>query len=314
MKRFPLWLTIVPLVLAVGGYWWAWNGWKDDFRAQLAQVLPGVPVTIGGFPYRLEATLDAPRLTGKGDVAASAAASRVVLNRGPWQRDLTIARSVEPRVDLRIPALAASGLAIDAPSAETSLHVDDGRIARLSIVYDKARITAALIGVPLTADTMEIHIRETPGRLSEPWSPTLPERAQVVLAGQGVRAGTGAPLTLAGDLSITGPARLASYKAWAGQGSVLIKALTLADKTGEVFRLDATLVASGGTPRLAGTILTNCPLSVRAALTGGRVSEQRLRLPVKLSLAGSPGAWQLGAMPAAGRAVRAQQPPCPVLR
>lgn len=314
MKRFPLWLTIVPLVVAVGGYWWAWNGWKDDFRGQIARVLPGVPVTIGGFPYRLEATVPAPRLASRGDVAAVASASRAVLNRGPWQRDLTIARSVDPRVSMRIPALAASGLAIAAASAQSSLHLDGDRVARLSTVYTGARITAALLGVPVTAGTLEVHVRETPGRLSEPWSPTLPERAQVVLSGTDVRAGGGAPLTLAGDLRINGPARLTSYAAWAGQGSLAIKGLTLVDKTGEVLRLDATLVASGGTPRLSGTILTNCPASIRAAMTGARVSEQRLRLPVRLSLTGSPGAWRLAGVPEPGRAVRAQQPPCPVLR
>ncbi len=314
MRRFPLWLTIVPLVLAVGGYWWAWTGWKDDFRAEIARVLPGVPVTIGGFPYRMEAEVGRPRLAARGDVTATASAARAVLNRGPWQRQLTIIRSVAPRLSAAIPALTGSGVAIAAPSAETSLHIEAGRIVRLSTVLTGATADLQVLGVPLTARTLELHFRETPGRSAEAWSPTLPERAQLVVAGEGVKTASGAPLTLAADLRVTGPARLTSYAAWADKGSVEIRNLTLGDAAGEVLRLNATLVASGGVPHVTGTMLTACPATVRAAMTGTRVSEQRLRLPVQLALGGTPGAWRLTGVPEPGRPVRAQQPPCPVLR
>ncbi len=316
-RRFPLWLTLVPLIAAVGGYWWLWSGYRDALRVELVRVLPGRAVAIGGFPYRLEATVATPdRASRAPDIAARASASRAVLNRGPWQPDLTIVRAVEPRVVGRIPALAVSGLGIAAPSSETSVHLaSDGSVARLSTVFARPRVDLALLAAPLTAETLEVHVRETPGRTSEPWSPTLPERAQVVLAGQGVRIGGGAPLTLAADLRVTGAARLVDYAHWAGQGSVLVRGLTLSDPTGEVLRLDATLVASGGVPRASGTILTVCPASVRAAFAAApRVSEQRLRLPVRLTLGGAPGAWTLGGLPDAPRAVRSQQPPCPALR
>ncbi len=315
--RFPLWLTLVPLFVAVGGYWWLWSGYRDTLRVELARVLPGKAVTIGGFPYRLEATVEMPaRASHAADIDARASAGRAVLNRGPWQSDLTILRAIEPRIAARIPALSASGLSIAAPSSETSIHLDgDGSVARLSTVFTRARVDFALLGAPLSAESLEVHVRETPGRSSEPWSPTLPERAQVVLAGQGVRIASGAPLTLAADLRVTGAARLTDYAHWVEQGSVLVRGLTLADQAGEVLRLDATLVASGGVPHATGTILTVCPASVRAAFAAApRVSEQRLRLPVKLALGGVPGAWTLGGLPEAPRAVRAQQPPCPALR
>ena len=243
-------------------------------------------------------------------------ANRAVLNRGPWQRDLTVIRSQRPFVQIGIPALANSFFEIDAPSAESSLHLDaSNRIARLSTIFVQPEILLGIISFPITARTLEVHLRETPGRSSEPWSPTLPERAQVVLAGQGVRIGAGTPLGLAADLHVTGGARLVDYAHWAGQGSVLVRGLTLGDATGEVLRLDATLVVSSGVPHASGTVLTVCPLSVRAAFAAApRVSEQRLRLPVKLSLNGTPGAWTLGGLPDAPRAVRAQQPPCPALR
>ncbi|QXQ04807.1 DUF2125 domain-containing protein [Sphingosinicellaceae bacterium] len=315
MKRIPLWLTVVPLILGVAGYWWFWSGYKDGFREQIAAVFPGSPVTIGGFPYRLEAEVGSPRLESRGDVPATASADNAILNRGPWQPDLTIVRSAEPRVSGRIPALANSTLSIAAPSSETSLHLDQARrIARLSTVFDKPRVTLALLGLPLTATKLEVHFRETTGRSAEAWSPSLPQRAQVVLEGEGVKAAAGAPLKLAADIRVTGPTRLIDYARWASKGTVEIHALTLADTTDEVLRLDATMVASGGVPRLTGTLVTSCPQTVRAALTGERVSEQRLRLPVTLSLSGSPGAWQLGNLPEAGRATRAQQPACPALR
>jgi len=314
MKRLPLWLTVVPLVLAVAGYWWAWSGWRHEFRAEIARVLPGVPVSIGGFPYRLEADVATPRLAARGDVTATAAAERGIVNRGPWQRQLTIIRSVAPRLSAAIPALTGAGVAIAAPSAETSLHIEDGRIVRLSTVLTGATVELQLLGLPLTARSLELHLRETPGRSAEAWSPTLPERAQLVLAGEGVKATSGAPLKLAADLRVTGQTRLTSYAAWADKGTVEIRNLTLGDASGEVLRLNATLVASGGVPQLAGTMLTACPSTVRAALTGVRVSEQRLRLPVQLALTGAPGAWRLTGVPEPGRPVRAQQPPCPVLR
>ena len=315
MKRVPLWLTVVPLIVAVLGYWFFWNGYKNRFRTEIAAVFPGAPVEIGGFPYRLEAKVGSPRLQSTGDVSASANAQQAVLNRGPWQRDLTIVRSAQPRIVARIPALASSGLSISAPSAETSLHLDKDRaIARLSTVFDDPTVTLALLGVPVTAGKLEVHFRETPGRSAEAWSPSLPQRAQIVLAGEGVRT-VGEPLKLAADIRVTGPTRLIDYARWAGKGSVEIHALTLGDSTGEVLRLDGTLVASGGIPRLTGTIVTSCPQSVRVALTGApRLHEERLRLPVTLSLSGSPGAWQLGNLPTGTRATRAQQPACPVLR
>ena len=315
-RRFPLWLTLIPLIAATFGYYWYWSGQRDAFRKELASALPGKTVEIGGFPYRLEARVERPeRVSRASDIAATATAASAVLNRGPFQRNLTIVRSVEPRVAARVSALTASNLTVAAPAAQSSVHLDKGgRVARLSTIFEKPRVDLALLGAPLTATTLEVHVREFPGRIAEPWSPTLPERAQVVLAGDGVRIGGGAPLRLAADLRVTGPAPLVDFARWAGKGSVQVRGLTLADATGEVLRLDATMLAAGGRPQLAGTVVTVCPMSIAAALAGVRVSEQRLRIAVKLPLTGTPGAWTLGALPPATRAVRAQLPACPALR
>lgn len=316
-RRFPLWLTLIPLIVSILGYHWYWSGQRDAFRAELARVLPGATVEIGGFPYRLEASVAAPNLSSRAaDITATASATSAVLNRGPFQRDLTVMRTTDPRIAARIPALAASGLTIAARAAQSSLHLGkSGVIARLSMAFEDARIDLALLGGSVTAKRFEVHIREIPGRLAEPWSPTLPERAQVVLAGEAVRFGGGAPLRLAGELRLTGPTRLVNYANWAGKGTVEVRALTLSDATGEILRLDATLVAAVARPRVAGTIVTVCPRTVQAALAfAPRVSEQRLRIPVRLAFGGSPGAWTLTGLPATPRPVRAQQPACPALR
>jgi hypothetical protein len=85
-----------------------------------------------------------------------------------------------------------------------------------------------------------------------------------------------------------------------------------------VARVKATIVPIGRSGlRLAGTIETVCPASVAAAIAAAPpVSEQRLRAPVQLAFQGVPGAVTLAPLPAdlARRAVRAQLPPCPVLR
>ncbi len=101
MKRIPLWLTIVPLLLGGAVYWHFWSGWRDTLRADLAAVMPGVPVTIGGFPYRLEADVASPVYRLDGPAAVRLDAGRALINRNPWQRDLTVVRTERPAVRLR---------------------------------------------------------------------------------------------------------------------------------------------------------------------------------------------------------------------
>jgi len=96
--------------------------------------------------------------------------------------------------------------------------------------------------------------------------------------------------------------------------------MTGSDATGEIFKLDATVVPLVAGLRLAGTIATVCPLAVQAALNGTAApAEQRLRSPVRLALETSlpsGGAVALSGMPAdlATRARRGQLPACPRLR
>ncbi len=316
MRRVPLWLTIVPLALGVAVYWHYWSGWRDTLRADLAAVVPGATVSIGGFPYRMEGTAAAPAITLSGAVKTSLRAASAIVNRGPWQRDLTVIRTANPEVDVSIPALRDVAAHLTATSAVSSLHVAAGVVVRQSNVFAAARATTGLFNAPVTADSFEVHLRETRARSNEAWAATPPQQAEVVLAGTGVRIGQGVPLTLAADFGITATSRLRDYAGWAAGGTVEVHSLTLADASGEVLAMKASGVPVDGTLRLTGTITTVCPASVAAAFAATRAPvEQRLRNPVRLAFGGVPGAFTVAAPPpGAPTAVRAQLPPCPLLR
>lgn len=327
MKRIPLWLTIVPLVLGGLLYWHFWSGWRDTLRVDLATVIPGAAVTIGGFPYRLEAEVARPhyQLGGRhdegrpddGPVGLVLTADRALVNRNPWQRDLTIVRADHlRRFGASIEGLTGADVAGSADTAVSSIHLGPTGIARLSTVLAGIVAETTLFAARINAAHFEVHLRQTRARSNEAWSATPPEQAQVVLSGTKVRFGAGAPLTFDLDAGVTATARLRDFAGWAAGGTVEIRAATLADASGEVARLTATVVPLAGTLRLTGTVTTVCPATLAAAV-GGTVAapESRLRNPVRLAFAGTPGSFVLAAIPIdAPTAVRGQLPPCPRLR
>ncbi len=315
MKRVPLWLTIVPLLLGGLIYWQFWAGWRDRLRTDLAVAVPGEAVTIGGFPYRLEADVAHPAYRLDGPFRIDVTAARARVNRNPWQRDLSVVRTDHPVARLAVAALGGLTLDARAVSGVTSVRLTRGGIARLSTVLTGMTAATGLFAAPIAAKTFEVHLRETRARSNEAWSATPPQQAQVVLSGAGVRFGAGAPLSLDLDAGITATARLRDYAGWATGGTVEVRAATLTDASGEVARLTASAVPTGGTLRLTGTIATVCPRSVAAAIAGlASPAEWRLRNAVRLAIGGTPGAFTIGAPPTnAPSAVRAQLPPCPRL-
>lgn len=315
MRRIPLWLTAVPLVIGGVWYWHFWSGYRDRLRADIVAVVPGATTTIGGFPYRMEADVAAPVVTRSGAIKLVVRASRALVNRGPWQPVLTVIRSDHPSVDVRIPALTGVTARLDAATGVSSLHLAGTTIARQSNVFTAARLTTGLFAASVSAASFEVHFRETRARSNEAWSPTPPQQAQVVLTGTGVRFGNGAPLMVNGNFAVTATTRLRDFAAWADGGTVEVRALTLTDASGEVARLVASAVPIGGTLRLTGTIFTVCPASFAAAANGtATTGESRRRSPVRLTFGGTPGAFKLGPLPSdAPQAVRSQLPPCPRL-
>jgi hypothetical protein len=316
MKRIPVWLTSVPLLLGGLVYWHFWSGWRDTLRTDLAAVLPAKTVTIGGFPYRMEADVAAPRYALGGPVRLTVDAVRAKANRNPWQRDLTIVRTDHPAIVAAIDGLAGASVRAAATTGVTSIRVTPKGIARLSTVLTGMTATTKLFAAPVTAATFEVHLRETRARSNEAWSATAPQQAQVVLSGTSVRFGGGAPLTFALDAGVTAAARLRDLAGWINGGTVEIREATLADATGEVARLTASVVVVGGTLRLTGTVTTVCPLSVAAAVDGTAApSESRRRNPVRLAFNGTPGFFVVTPVANdAPSATRGQSPPCPRLR
>ncbi|WP_372916775.1 hypothetical protein [Sandarakinorhabdus sp.] len=327
-RRWPLLLALLPLLMGMAVYGQVWRGWAAGLETTLARWFPGSGARVGGFPYRLEAELAGVSLAHAGETRLALAAARLRLNRGPWRPELTVFQG--EGIGL---SAAAAGLAarVTAGSATASLKiVQDAagldRLARLSIVLAKARGTAG-IGPDFRADSLELHGREILDAKADPANPRLParlpNRGQLVIGAAGFALGQGAPINLAADLSVRGAGRLDGYRRWADRGGSLDAVVTGSDATGEIFKLEATIVplGPGGSAglRLAGTVSTVCPLAVQAALNGtAPLAEQRLRAPVRLALetalpAGGPSA--LSGMPGdlATRPRRGQVPACPRL-
>lgn len=310
-RRWPLLVSLLPLALGLATYGLFWRGWAADFETTLARWFPGERPVATGFPYRLESEL-AGVTTGWGRVSATV--DRLRLNRGPWRPELTVMQGQGVGVSAQLAGLSAR---VAAAAATASLKLDGDRIARFSLVLPAARGNAGL-GPDFAAESLELHAREMAGKADG--GPSLPVQGQLVIGATGFRLGQGAPISLAGDIAARGRARLTDARAWADQGGSLDAVLTGTDATGELFRLEATLVPLQGGLRLAGTITTVCPLSVQAALNGTAApAEQRLRAPVRLALesalpAGGPVA--LSGVPAdlATRSRRGQLPACPALR
>jgi hypothetical protein len=322
MRRLPLWTALLPLVIGIAVYWWYWDQQRAAFRTLLEAAFgEDQPFRVTGFPYRLEATFDRVMLRRQGfEWLAQLSAEGAIVNRQPWRPDLTILRLESPRALAGVPPLSSARLDLEGIESQTSLRWTDGRIARLSTEIGGARIALALLPETAIARRFELHFRETPTTL-DPASraPTFPRQAQLVLAGEALRFGGGDPLTFAAEAALTAPKSVRSFAAWRQGGTVELKRLTLADETGEVLAMSATLTPDeDGALRVAGAIDTVCPVSVEAAFAGrpAPAEERRARRPVRLAFQGTPGDYRL-ALPAAGLPrvpVRGQEPPCPVIR
>jgi hypothetical protein len=318
LRRIPLWVTLVPLVVGVGIYYLLWQGWARDFSALVAEWIPEAQFSVSGFPYRLEADARNVSLAG-GDVVKLAASSpRIRINRGPWQAHLTVIAAQYPRFSAVVgPGLGAS---FSGKSAMSSINVEAGKLVRLSSVIEAANARLGFTSAKITADSLELHARERFPDPAAPASaaPTQPVRGHLVVAAQRIRFDAGDALTLAGEIAVTGPARLNSFDRWVSTGTIELTRLSIADARGEVAGITATMVPIGRQGlRFAGTIETICPASVEAAFLGlPPVHEMRLRAPVRLAFDGMPGAVRLTGMPdnLVFRATRGQLPPCPVLR
>ena len=315
-RRVPLLLTLVPLAFAIGVYALVWQGWARDFAAMVAANLPVGDVEVTGFPYRLESELRAPKWQAGEGVKIVASADRALVNRGPWQRDLTVIRAEYPKFSAVVgPGFGGS---FTGKTAMTSIKIVDDRLERLSTVVEAAQARLGFTPVKIIADTLEFHLRERIPGVESTDSATLPPRGQLVMKAQRLRLDGGDALTLLADMTANGKDRLTDFDAWAHDGTIEVARLTFADAHGDVAKLAATIVPTGRAGlRFAGTIETICPQTVVAAFQRtAPVTELRLRAPVRLAFDGVAGAVQLSGLPdnLAMRARRGQDPACPLLR
>lgn len=313
-RRWPLLLSLLPLGLGLAVYGQMWRDWAAGFETTLSAWFPGQHPAVGGFPYRLEAEMAGVSRRHDGTVRLAMAVDRLRLNRGPWRSELTVLQGQGIRLSAGLGALAPR---VAAAAGNASLKLDGDRLARLSIVLPGARGNFGL-GPDFRADSLELHARDRAGK-ADANGQALPPRGQLVMNGAGLALGQGAPISVTADATVRAAAPLRDYTRWAAAGGSIDLSLTGGDATGELFKLDATLVPLGTGLRLAGTISTVCPLAVQAALNGAAPpAEARLRAPVRLSVetalpAGGPVA--LSGLPAdlATRPRRGQLPPCPRL-
>lgn len=317
--RFPLWATLLPLLVGILVWGLLWRGQAAGFEADLQKILPSAEIVVTGFPYRLEAKVAPVRLSHQDTaLVASLTAPEVSVNRVPWQPDRQVINLTGSTASIALKPILGAAARITAPEAQASLRLDQGRIARLSGVWEEPKLETGLLPVAATARHFEAHLRETPSSKAAPASPRLPTQVQLMLSARALRLGGSDSLDFVLDSDLTARAAIESLAGWASGGTAEIRAATLTDATGEVARLSATLVDDKGELRLAGTIESVCPANVRAAIAGlPPVSEKRLRKPERIAIGGTlPGNIQ-AAPPTAGRPagpVRGQEPPCPRLR
>jgi hypothetical protein len=320
-RRIPLWATLIPLLAGIAVWAFIWRGYAAGFETDLEAVLPaGTAIETGGFPYRLEAEITpaAVVLEDKA-LSARASASRLTVNRVPWQRDRQVLNLEGPVLELALKPLAGATVRVEAPIAQGSLRMDGPRFARLSAVWDKPAVETGLFEAPVRAERLEAHLRETPAEAEQrPSGPRLPTQAQLVLTGTGLRFGKGAPLGLTLDSELTAPGPITSLAGWERGGTAEIRSGVLSDATGEVARLSATLVPEAGRLRIAGTVETICPATVRAAIAGTPApAEKRSRKPERIAISGTLPGEMLAAPRDPAKPlppVRGQEPPCPSLR
>lgn len=318
MSRIPLWLTLVPLVLGVLIWGWLWNGYRQDFIAELKPWLPAdAGIESGGFPYRLQATIAPLAVQHSGPaLQASLNARQAVINQVPWQARHRLMVLENPQLRLDLSPLRDASVSVRAPAAQASLRTAEQRVERLSVVWKQPEITAGWLAAPVRAATLETHLRETPARGDGGTSPRLPTQDQLVIAATGLHFGQSDALALNADMEITAAGPVRSLAGWLAGGTLEIRSLVLTDAHGEVARFTGTLVPDGaGGLRIAGTVDTICPASLRAAAAGEpHPTEHRARRLIRIAFTGLlPGGLELEPADPAKPAppVRAQEPVCP---
>jgi len=320
--RIPLWVTLLPLVAGGLGWWHLWQGYAEELRGSLAQILPeGTDIQLSGFPYRLEAKVDGLALSQRtAALSGELSASQLTVHRVPWQRNRQVLTLMQPDIELGVMPLRFARTRLRAPSAIASLHLEGAQIARLSVVWEQPQIAAAFLPSPARAEKFEAHFRDTPANTTPaPETNADQARADIVLLGEDLRFGAGSPVQLDLRASITAKASLHRFADWQTGGTLRVETFTLSDAGGEILRFHGSLKpdAQGGL-QIRGEVATRCPTTLRAAVVGQRAGpEKRTRKILTLPVSGQfPQGIILPPQDPSRPAppVRGQEADCPALR
>lgn len=317
MRRWRgLLAALVPLAAGIGGYWLYWRAAADDF-ADKVEALTGAPAAIGGFPYRLSARIEGLALARGEAASVRFDAGRAALDTQPLREGLYVGHFTDVRLTARLGGLKTARTAIAAPAARASLRTDEsGLVERFSARFRTANVELGWLDGAVGASELELHMRETPNAAAT-HGPTPPVQAEARIAG--TFAAGAVHMALVIPVKITAEAPLASLSAWRDGGTVEIDGARLTAVNGAALAdFSATLGAlPGGELAVAGTLATDCPLTV-AALFGGEPAptrEFRTRRPARFVLTGTLDRLRLTRRAApSGGAVRSREPPCPDLR
>lgn len=317
MRRVPLWMAALPLLFGVGGYWLYWKTEAESFGRDLVRFLPEHDVDLGGFPYRIEADVSAPRLArGRGGVSVMVSASRATINRQPWRSGHVVIAAANISIQAVIPEIAGARFDITAPAGLASVRSAAGILERLSMQFPMASVSLPMVQGNFDASDFQLHVRETPAT-ARAVGPTYLSQADIRMSGTLSRPG-GTVFGIEVPMRVTASAPLASVAGWRSGGTVEIEgARLLAPDGSPVAGINATLaVLPDGSITVSGTIETDCPATVRG-LSEGRAtgSEFRKRRAQQLAFNASGHGITLGAADGpSGGPDRNQEPPCPVLR
>ena len=312
-RRLPVWLALLPLAAGLGGYYLWWQGEAAAFGKAVAAYAP--VTSVGGFPYRIEATLGSVAFAReRAGVTLSLSVRQATVNRQPWRTGHVVIAAADPGIDVAVATIAGARLRVSGPGALASVRRPGQILERLSAHFDRAEVELPFAG-RFAASDFEVHLRETPTRTGKR-TVTGPVQAEARMAGTLSRDDLGFGIEL--PLFVTDDAPIASLAGWRGGGTLEVRGGRLLTAKGEaVAGFDATLaVLPDGRVAVSGTIDTECPATVTAFLTGGAAAtEYRARRSQRLPVSGFADAIEVGAPigPSGGRA-RNLEPPCPGLR
>lgn len=316
MKQIrPLILVLLPLIVGLGLYYVYWRDGADQFAATVAEVT-GTRPALSGFPYSIRGDLPEVDLAFGEDARVDIDAGHSEVSRGPFRPELVIAAMRDFQAEAAAGPLAAARVAITAPFARASIRAGD-YVERISLVADVAELSGPLAPDGIDARNLQIHFRETPAEGAAN-QVTGPGQANLRISGL-FDLGGDRLLRAVIPATLTGDAPLRSLAGWRDGGTLEIDGgLLLGEDEAPLAGFDATLAALlGGEIALAGTVTTDCPLTIRWLIGGeARPAEEfRRRNPAQFALSGTLANVQLVERETpSGGLVRSREPPCPDLR